>query len=91
MLEELKNYLRIDGDEEDNFLVSLLSSSKQFIKTATGKEIDETKDLHKLAIFLFCAHQYENRNPVVSEQSNKLDYSLHSVLFQIEWEEEATE
>lgn len=88
MLEELKNYLRIDGDEDDTFLVSLLSSSKQFIKAATGKDVDETKDLHKLAIFLFCAHQYENRNPIISEQSNKLDYSLHSILFQIEWEDE---
>lgn len=88
MLEELKQYLRIDGGEEDTFLTSLLSLSKQYIKTATGKEVDETNALHKLAMFLFCAHQYENRNPVITGSSKSLEFSLQSILFQMEWEDE---
>lgn len=86
MLEELKLYLRIDGEEEDNLLSSLLLSAQAYIKGATGKEVDPTNDLHKLAVFLFCSHQYENRNPVITGTvATSLEHSLNAVLKHIEW------
>lgn len=89
MLEELKLYLRIDGEEEDAFLSSLITAAKAYIKGATGKEVDPANDLHKLAVFLYCAHQYENRNPVlVGTVVTSLDYSLKTLLHHIEWVDE---
>ena len=88
MLDELKKYLRIDWDDEDTFLTSLLDLSKDYIEKATGKTFDENNPKHKLAAYLFCSHQYENRNPVVSTNTKTLEYSLQSLLFQIEWEAE---
>lgn len=86
MLEELKEYLRIDWDYEDTFLSSLILIAKDYITAATGKEFDEANPKHKLAAFLICSHHYENRSPVVNSNSKTLEYSLQSLLFQIEWE-----
>ncbi|KQX69234.1 head-tail connector protein [Paenibacillus sp. Root444D2] len=88
MLDELKEYLRLDMDEtgEDTFLSSLIIAAKSYIKTATGKEVDELNSLHKLALFMLCTHWYENRNTVIIGQPSKtLEYSLQSIMFQIEW------
>jgi uncharacterized phage protein (predicted DNA packaging) len=90
LLDELKQYLRIDWVDEDTFLSTLLTISKDYIQQTTGKVFDELNPKHKLAAFLFCSHQYENRNPVLTGSiSRTLEYSLQSLLFQIEWETEA--
>lgn len=86
MLDELKQYLRIDWDDEDLFLASLIDIAKDYITKATGKKFDNSNPKHKLAVFLYCSHQYDNRNPVVAQSTKTLEYSLQSLLFQIEWE-----
>ena len=83
MLQEVKDFLRIDGVEEDPFLSSLISAAKIYIKNATGIIADETNDLHKLAINLLVSHSYENRLPV--GQGEKLAFSLDSIIFQIKY------
>ena len=83
MLQEVKNFLRIDGVEEDTFLSSLISAAKIYIKNATGIIADETNDLHKLAINLLVSHSYENRLPV--GQGEKLAFSLESIIFQLKY------
>lgn len=87
MLEELKQYLRIDNEVEDSFLDSLILLARNYISTATGKNFNENNPKHKLAAYLFCSHQYEQRVPVVSVNTKTLEYSLQSLLFQIEWED----
>lgn len=83
MLEEVKAYLRIDGSEEDTFLTSLILASKEYIKNATGITVDETKDLHKLAVNLMVSHSYENRLPI--GKGNTLAFSLESILTQMKY------
>lgn len=83
MIEEVKIYLRIDGSEEDFFLASLISASKEYIKNAVGVPVDETNDLHKLAVMLMVAHSYENRLPI--GEGEKLAFSLESILLQMRY------
>ena len=83
MLQEVKNFLRIDGVEEDTFLASLISAAKIYIKNATGVIVEETNDLHKLAINLLVSNSYENRLPL--GQGEKLAFSLDSILFQLKY------
>lgn len=89
LIDELKQYLRLDADgtEEDSFLGVLIDAAKLFIKTATGKEVNEKNARHKLAVYLYCTHMYENRNPVVTTSTKTLELSLISLLGQIEWGE----
>ncbi|PAE60191.1 DNA-packaging protein, partial [Bacillus licheniformis] len=35
-LEEAKKFLRIDGDLEDDLILSFIASAKEYITTATG-------------------------------------------------------
>ena len=83
MLQEVKDFLRIDGVEEDIFLASLISAAKIYIKNATGVIAEETNDLHKLAINLLVSHSYEHRLPVGIGE--KLAFSLESILFQLKY------
>ena len=83
MLQEVKNFLRIDGVEEDTFLISLISAAKIYIKNATGIIVEETNDLHKLAVNLLVAHSYENRLPIGKDE--KLAFSLESIILQIKY------
>ena len=83
MLQEVKNFLRIDGVEEDTFLSSLISAAKIYIKNATGVVVDELNDLHKLAVNLLVANSYENRLPIGKDE--KLAFSLESVILQIKY------
>jgi uncharacterized phage protein (predicted DNA packaging) len=88
MLEHVKQYLRIDGADDDSLLNSLILAAETFIKNATGKDVDELKDLHKLAVSLLVVHWYENREIV--GKADKLAFSLDSILFQISLEESDT-
>jgi uncharacterized phage protein (predicted DNA packaging) len=82
-LDEIKVYLRIDGSEEDNFLTSLISAANIYLKNATGYDVDETNDLHKLAVSLLVSHSYENRLPIGS--GNNLSFSLESIIMQMRY------
>jgi uncharacterized phage protein (predicted DNA packaging) len=66
-LTELKEWLKIDGTEEDKTLSSLLLSSKFVIKQATGIKLediaadDEAKELYKTIQRMIITDIYENR------------------------------
>lgn len=65
MLEEVKGYLRIDGIDLDNELLSYIESAKIYIKQTTGKAFDGADELYKLCIKMLVAHWYENKGATV--------------------------
>lgn len=70
-LEEVKEYARIDIDEDDQLLGTLIVSAEEYLKNATGKEYPETDEngskinygLEKIYLQLLVAHWYEQRSP----------------------------
>jgi uncharacterized phage protein (predicted DNA packaging) len=83
MLEEVRAYLRIDGGEEDMFLSSLIMASKEYLKNASGVTVDETNDLHKLAVNLLVSQSYEHRLPI--GEGDSLAFSLESIITQMKY------
>lgn len=86
LLDEVKQYLRIDGTYDDAFIKILIGASRIYIKNETGKEIaaETTDDLQKLAIFILCAHWYEHRGTIGQiNENDKLHYSLQNICLQI--------
>ncbi len=71
-LEEVKEYARIDIDEDDRLLEALIVSAEEYLKNATGREYPETDEngnkihygLEKIYLQLLIAHWYEQRSPV---------------------------
>ena len=69
-LEEVKQYARIDIDEDDQLLETLIIAAEEYLKNATGKEYPETDgdgnknnyELEKIYLQLLIAHWYEQRS-----------------------------
>lgn len=83
MIELAKEYLRVDGNDDDVLLNHLVESAKQYIYNATNIEYTEDSHSYKMAILLLVVRWYENRG---MEQPEELDYTLSSMLLQIELE-----
>ena len=66
MLDYCKNYIRIDGTDDDTLLTSLIAMSTTFILNATGYTLDTTKDLDKIALAITVGHFYTNRDYIVA-------------------------
>ena len=85
-LQEIKNYARIDIDEDDMLLQNCIAAAVEYLKNATGKEYPETDDngnpinyeLEKIFLQLLVAYWYEKRTPAggVGEDFSYLTKSL---------------
>ncbi|WP_432408554.1 head-tail connector protein [Wukongibacter sp. M2B1] len=89
-LNEAKLYLRLEEDylEEDDLLSALIVFSEEYIKNATGKtsEFFSENELYKLAQKMIISHIYDNRLPVVvGSITKKLEFSLRSILIQLQY------
>lgn len=77
-LEEVKQYARIDIDDDDKLLETMIASAEEYLKNATGKEYPETDEdgnkinyeLEKIYLQLLIAHWYEQRSPAGNGKSN---------------------
>ncbi|OJD58603.1 head-tail connector protein [Bacillus sp. NH11B] len=82
-LEEAKGYVRVDCNEEDMLITSLIKAAEQYIKNATSKNVDLKSELAKLAARILIAHWYENREAV--GKAEQLAFSLQSILVQLQY------
>lgn len=67
-LEDVKQYLRLDTDDEDNLLNMCIASAEQYVKDYTGltdEEIAENKTL-VMATMAVIADMYEMRQATTS-------------------------
>lgn len=93
LLDELKEYLRIDGNDEDTTLSSFLSTAQLVYENAGVKFpqdlylIVEDKDVfaqHRLALMMLAAHYYENRIATTNIK-NELPYGVQTMILQLKW------
>lgn len=80
-LEELKDYLRIDGSEEDVTLALFVSAAEEYLAEAGVPVEKQGTARYKLAVMLYCAIHYEHRDP--SEKIEKFNFSLESLILQM--------
>lgn len=83
-VDDLMLHLRLDYDEEDDYLYGLLESAVDYIKDVTGRDNDETQPArYRHAVNLLAAHWFQNRE-AVSELNLKsipwgLSHLIHSL------------
>ena len=78
-LAELKGYLRIDFDDDDSLLFTMMSAAVQYLENAGIPESDEP--LYRLAVMLYVGSHYENRDGFRRNQG--FSYPLQSIILQL--------
>ena len=79
-IKDIKLFLRIDHDEEDDFLQGLLKASELYLENA-GCKTNYDNELYSLAVKLLVSHWYENR--CITGNLGYLEFSLNSIITQL--------
>ena len=82
LLDETKEYLRIDGTDNDLQITAFISAAESYLTNA-GVVKDETNLLYCLAVKMLVSHWYDNREAVGS--AAKLAYGLASIIEQLKY------
>jgi len=98
LLEELKEYLRMDGDDENRSLSTFLETAISYLKNSGVKQPDDYylivdgKDIfaqHRLAVMMLATHFYENRIAItpstIKTAQQTIPYGLQSIILQLKW------
>ncbi|WP_078382338.1 head-tail connector protein [Sutcliffiella halmapala] len=85
LLNYVKGFIRVDFEEDDRLISSLILLAEEYIFNATGYKVVYKKELEKLAVSLLVSHFYENRGIVSDRPVNKISQSIESILLQIEF------
>ncbi len=98
LMDELKDYLRIDGDEENPSLSLFLQSAISYLGSAgvkkptdPFKKIDglEVYSQYRLGLLMLATHWYENRiviTPSLAKvEQTPIPYGLESMILQLKW------
>ena len=80
-LQEVKQYLRIDFEDDDTLLLSLISTAKQLVMDVgrmDEERFSENEDTVRTAMLFALGYLYENRS---NPDYQKLTLNLRSILF----------
>lgn len=80
-LSEAKNYLRVDGCEDDKLISDLLLTAKKLcmdVGRMTEEKFERNEDTTRTAMLFTVSYLYENRN---TADFHKLTLTLRSLLF----------
>lgn len=84
-LEELKDYLRIDHDEDDETLGLLQIMAHEYIKNAGGGT-DNKNVLRNLAEAFLVSHWYENRElSRIGNNSYDIPHTFQGIILQLRY------
>lgn len=79
-LDEIKIFLRIDDETEDNLLNALMLAAEEYLLGA-GIEKDYSKEIYKLTVKMLISNWYENRN-MTDKKLQEIPYGIKSLIIQ---------
>lgn len=96
--DEVKNYLRVDIEDDDTLITTLMAAAEAYLQNATGKEYPEKDEagntpdytLEKVYLNLLIAYWYENRSAAANSKSfngkapDDFTYATRSLLLQLQ-------
>lgn len=76
LLEEIKSYLKVQHDIEDDLITNFIEFSKEYIQQKTGVEYNENDLIFKDCLRLMVAYRYYNRNAIGEKNLSEYPYSI---------------
>ena len=81
LLKEIKNYIRVDFDEDDENIKMFIASAETFLKSH-GVKKDYENELYKIAIFMLVSIWYDNRG-LDEQQTRDIPYGVTRIIRQL--------
>jgi uncharacterized phage protein (predicted DNA packaging) len=81
-IDEAKEWLRIDHNDEDSTIDMLIHAAEVYLKNATGHTFDSTNHLAKIFCLVLVTDWYENRE-MVGKASEKVRQTVESMVAQL--------
>ena len=87
VLEEVKNHLQVDFDDNDSFIELLIDGAYEYLEDTTGfdfKKSDSSKSkIFCLAIINEC---YENRSLTTEKAGQQMSFIMKDILIKLSYE-----
>lgn len=83
LLGEVKAYLRLDGNEEDLLLTTIVAAAEAYLKGAGVVKTAPLDTRYKLATFMIASHWFENRDLIGS--ADELPFTFTALLMQLRY------
>lgn len=92
-LEEVKEYIKVNHDEEDDLINELIEVAEDYLYGATGKHFSNTNKKAKLYCKVLVNEWYKDRSLTEASTKNlnvtqKIRYTLQSILLQLKYGDE---
>ena len=85
-LENAKKYLRVDYDEDDDFITTLILTAEEYLFNATGIRYTEKSNIAVLYCSILIYDWYNNREFVTAKKvSDKVRFTLTSMMTQLKY------
>lgn len=85
-LEYIKSFLKVDFDDDDEIILLLSETAEKYIEAATGK-CDYSDPRVKLLALTIITELYEKRSFTVEKAGEKAQYTIRSIIAQLQAEE----
>lgn len=87
-LDDVKSYLRIDFNEDDEMIKQMMMAAEGYIINAVGK-YDEKNAKANMLYMALVQDLYDNRTLMVTEQQRKrMSYTYASIILQLQYQTE---
>lgn len=85
-LEYIKGFLKVDFDDDDEIIQLLSETAKRYIESAVGK-CDYSDPRVKVLALVIITELYEKRSFSVDKAGEKAQYTIRSIITQLQAEE----
>lgn len=79
-LQEVKDYLRVSHNLDDNFISGLIETAKQLIEEQTGVKYSDSDKVYKMTILQVVAHYYDKRESFSEKAAVTVPYTLDCLI-----------
>lgn len=84
-LEDMKEYLRVDFDDDNELITNLILAGTQYIQNATGQIFTSSNNIAVMCIQLLVANWYSNRTPLQSGRAVEIPYAISYLIPQLKY------
>lgn len=89
-IELVKLFLKVDFNDDDDIIALMMSAAEEYIKAAVGACNYEDTRVQLLALVII-TELYEKRSFTVDKAGVKAQYTMRSIIAQLQAEQEASE